>query len=98
MLNMQAKFKPVTLPLVPREAYHVPKGYVLVRDPQTNQPAVVLKEWARAAGLYKGRAKAPIKASEWKAMKTASRIEKKLAGMLNNSSCSYKATKKTSRR
>lgn len=92
-LGTIAALRPPTLPLVPREAYHVPKGYVLVRDPQTKQPAVVLKELARAAGLYRPRAKAPIKASEWRAAKKAKRIEAKLSKMLGDS-CNYKVTKK----
>lgn len=93
MLNQAAALRPVTLPLVPREAYVVPKGYVLVRDPISKQPAVVLKEIARAAGLYKPRAKAPIKASDWKAAKKAKAIERKLSRMLGDS-CNYKVTKK----
>lgn len=88
-----AALRPPTLPLVPREAYHVPKGYVLIRHPQTGQRMVVLKELARAIGAWKPRAKAPIKASEWRAAKKAKAIENKLSKMLGDS-CNYKVTKK----
>lgn len=92
-LGTLAQLKPPTLPLVPREAYYVPKGYVLVTDPQSGQKVVVLKELAKAAGLYKSRVKAPITGSEWRAYKKGKSIENKMARMLGDSS-KFKVTKK----
>lgn len=54
-----------------------PKGYVTVKDPVTGQKVAVLKEVARAEGLWKPRKKPPISAGDWNKLKTAKRVHKK---------------------
>jgi len=60
--------------------YRAPKGYVVVdlvgSNGQTSKVAM-WKPMARSLKLWKARAKPPIKASEWKALKTAERVSKK---------------------
>lgn len=87
------QYAPIAMPATPVQCYRAPKGYVVVRHPQTGQRAYVLKNVARAMGLYKSRRKAPITGREWDAVKKASRYEKKLARMLGDS-CNFKVTKK----
>lgn len=85
MMALAAKMKPPILPLVPREAYHVPPDYCLVRDPQTNAPTVMLKSVARGLGLFKPRAKAPISGVEYRNLRRSQAVEKKLARVLGKS-------------
>lgn len=60
--------------------YRAPKGYVVVdlvgSNGQTSKVAM-WKPMARSLKLWKARPKPPIKASEWKALKTAERVSKK---------------------
>jgi hypothetical protein len=77
----------------PTQVYKARKGYVIVRDPATGQRYEMMKELAYKLGLAKRRAKAPITAREYKAIKAASRFEGKLARMMKTS-CTYKVTKK----
>lgn len=53
-----------------------PPGYVVVTMPDGAR-ACALKGVARAAGLWRPRPKPPIKASEWRKLRTAARVEKK---------------------
>ncbi len=92
-LNQLMNYNPPILPIQPKMTYVAKPGYVVVTDPLTGQKAQMEKRYARAAGVYKPRAKAPIKASEWKAAKAAKRIERKMSRMLSDS-CNYKVTKK----
>lgn len=54
-----------------------PPGYVIVTLPETGEKVAMWKAVARSLGLWKSRPKPPIKASEWKALRTANRVEKK---------------------
>jgi len=71
----------------------VPRGYVIVTDPMTGQKVGLLKNVAKAAGLYKERVKAPITGSDWRAMKKAKRLQAKLAKMAKDTCDTYKVTK-----
>jgi len=62
-----------------RVFYRAPKGFVIVRDPQTRQViGAVRKDVARRAKLWKPSKKPPISATEWQHYKDAERVEKKL--------------------
>lgn len=93
-------FAAMAMDATPSQVYKAPPGYVTVNVPiaggQTRK-MFVLKKIATAMGLYKSRSKAPITATQYKAVKAAKRWETKLAKMMNES-CQYKAVKKTSRR
>jgi len=64
--------------------YRCPKGYVLVTDRATGAKSCVLKCVAREMGLWRARPKPPISAADYRKMRIAARVEKKvkrLAGM-----------------
>jgi hypothetical protein len=62
-----------------RVFYRAPKGFVIIRDPQTRQVVgAVRKDVARRAKLWKPSKKPPISATEWQHYKDAERVEKKL--------------------
>lgn len=62
-----------------RVFYRAPKGFVIIRDPQTRQViGAVRKDVARRAKLWKPSKKPPISATEWQHYKDAERVEKKL--------------------
>lgn len=55
-----------------------PRGYVAVDlDGDGQNDAVMLKEAARALKMWRGRPKPPIKASDWRKLKAAARVQKK---------------------
>ena len=92
--NLPAEFLPVAMPAQARVSYRAPRGMVTVNDPTNpGQKLWVRKSVAKAMGLYKERAKAPVTGLEWKAVKKASQIEKKLARMLKGG-CNFKVTQK----
>jgi len=90
-------FMPISMPAVPVMTLRAKKGYSIVTNPMTGEKIQLRTDVARALKLIKPRKKAPIKGSEWDAIKKAYRFEKKIAGMLNKT-CGYKAVKKTSGR
>lgn len=60
--------------------YRAPKGYVVVDLVGSNGQSSKVAMWkplARSLKLWKARPKPPIKASEWKALKTAGRVRTK---------------------
>lgn len=85
----------VAIPAYPTMVYRAPRVRSTVTDPVTGEKWFVKTAVARAMGLVKTRKKAPFKASEWDAMKKASRGETKLVKMINSLSCNYTAKKKT---
>ena len=86
-------YAPPIIPAIPVTRVKQVKGYVTVTNPMTGEKALMLKALAKAAGLYKPRAKPPISAKDWKAAKAGQRIERKLATMMKGS-CNYTVRKK----
>ncbi len=63
-----------------RVYYRAPKGYVIVRDPMTRQPAMAMRKAdARAMHLWRPSPKPPISAGDWRCYQRAKSVEKKLA-------------------
>lgn len=103
--------RPMFLDAQPSVTYRPRKGYVIVDQGQASGGAPnglkvqMLKGCARALGLYHARPKPPIKASEWRQLKTAARVEKKLQGIgkmvgmqKKSTRCSCKTTTRTARK
>ena len=69
---------PVVVPIrvIPRA--QVPRGYVVVIDPATNQKVGMLKSVARHCKLWKPARKPPISASDWRCLQKANSTVKKL--------------------
>lgn len=91
------RIKPVSMEAYPTMVYRAPPGYSTVTDPQTKKKYFVRTPVAKAMGYVKSRKKAPIKATEWDAIKKASRFETKLVKMINGMACNYTAKRKTRR-
>jgi len=65
-----------------RECLRCPKGYVLIRDPRNPSAATcMLKTVARQMGLWKPRPKPPMSASDYRKLRIAKRVEKKIKRM-----------------
>lgn len=72
----------ITLPVQMRQRAYAPPGYVVVRPPAADgtqgAPIAMLKSVARACGLWKAGPKPPIKARDWKNLKRAEMVARKL--------------------
>jgi hypothetical protein len=69
---------PVVVPVEVVERAKVPRGYVVVIDPQTKQKVGMLKAVARHCKLWKPARKPPISASDWRCLQKANSTVKKL--------------------
>lgn len=68
--------RPIAVEPAFRDVVHCPPGYVAVTRPD-GLTVCMLKGPARSAGLWRGRSKPPISASDWKKLKVADRVKKK---------------------
>lgn len=68
--------RPLLVEATSTERIQCPTGYVAITLPDGSR-ACALKGVARAAGLWRPRPKPPIKASDWRKLKTAARVRKK---------------------
>lgn len=80
----QALYMPITMQPTAQVINRAPKGYVLITHPVTGQKIAVLKEVARRLRLWKPRPKPPISAAEYRQLKTAERVERKLKRLTQN--------------
>jgi hypothetical protein len=69
---------PVVVPVEVTRRAKVPRGYVVVVDPQTKQKVGMLKAVARHCKLWKPARKPPISASDWRCLQKANMTVKKL--------------------
>lgn len=82
-----------------RPFYRAPKGYVIVRDPNTKQyVGAVRKDVAKRNGLWKPSAKPPISATEWRHYKDAHRVGKKLKKIAKSEFHHHRAPATSTRR
>lgn len=72
----------ITLPAQVRQRYYAPPGYVIVRPPTSTgapgAPVAMLKRVAMTCGLWKAPSKPPIAAKDWKALRRAAAVTRKL--------------------
>lgn len=68
----------VTLPLQYRQVTDPPPGYVTVYDRAGRPEQFMLKEVARSCGRWKPAAKPPIKARDWKTLRRAAAVQRRL--------------------
>lgn len=78
----------------PTMVYKAPKGYVTVTHPTTGAKLFVEKNLAYRAGLVKRRGRAMITYSEGKTLRTAARVEEKIARLSKKSFNKYKCVRK----
>lgn len=90
------RIAPISMPAYPTMVYRAPKGYSTVT--WQGEKLFVRTDVAKTLKLVKSRKKPPISAKDWDAVKSAKRIDTKLAKMLNSTSCSHKAVKRTGAR
>lgn len=57
--------------------YRAPRGYVVVRDAQ-GRPFAVMKQIAKQFGLWKPSPKPPISVTDWRCLRRAEAVERKL--------------------
>jgi hypothetical protein len=69
---------PVVVPIRVIARAQVPRGYVVVIDPATNQKVGMLKSVAKNCKLWKPARKPPISASDWRCLQKANSTVKKL--------------------
>jgi hypothetical protein len=67
----------ITVPVQVKSRAACPPGYVVVHPPGQGKQCM-LKSAARACGLWKPAAKPPIKASDWRCLRKASSVVKKM--------------------
>lgn len=67
----------ITVPVQVQQRAKCPPGYVVVHPPGQGKQCM-LKSAARACGLWKAPAKPPIKASDWRCLRKANSVVKKM--------------------
>jgi hypothetical protein len=72
----------ITLPVSQRSRYYAPPGYVVVRPRDASgregPPVAMLKRVAITCGLWKASTKPPISAKDWKSLRRAAAVTRKL--------------------
>lgn len=74
-------YMPIMMKPTPKVINSAPRGYVIVEHPVTKEKIAVLKEVARKLKLWSPAPKPPITASEYRMLKKAERVEKKLVNL-----------------